>query len=106
MEDEVIIIAVGPPLADEGRRTYLLRPATLASTATTTAAATSAAASIHRRQDAAVASSAAAVAAEQDEEMQAATQSTLLELLSNPALHPSSVTRFLSAFPVIDRSRG
>ena len=37
---------------------------------------------------------------EQDEEMQAATQSTLLELLANSALHPSSVTRFLTAFPV------
>jgi len=36
----------------------------------------------------------------QDEEMQAATQSTLLELLANPALHPSSVKRFLTAFPV------
>jgi len=30
----------------------------------------------------------------------AATQSTLLELLANPAVHPSSVSRFLAAFPV------
>jgi len=30
----------------------------------------------------------------------AATQSTLLELLANPAVHPSSVSRFLVAFPV------
>ena len=34
--------------------------------------------------------------------MQAVTQSTLLELLSNPSLHPSSVARFLTAFPVPD----
>jgi ankyrin repeat protein len=37
---------------------------------------------------------------EQDEAMHAATQSTLLELLSNPAVHPSSVHRFLVAFPL------
>jgi hypothetical protein len=78
---------------EDGRRTYMMRPATVAITT----------ASAHRGQNAATAAAAAAAAtaaAEQDEEMQAATQSTLLELLSNPALHPSSVTRFLNVFPV------
>ena len=33
-------------------------------------------------------------------EMQAATQSTLLDLLGNQAVLPASVSRFLSAFPI------
>jgi len=50
-------------------------------------------ASSHQDQD-------AAAEHEQDEEMQAATQSTMLELLANPVLPPSSITRLLTAFPV------
>jgi hypothetical protein len=91
MNDEVVVDD-GDWLED-GRRTYMMRPATIAITT----------ASVNRDQDAATAAAAAAAAtaaAEQDEEMQAATQSTLLELLSNPALHPFSVTRFLNVFPV------
>ena len=50
-------------------------------------------ASPHQSQD-------AAAEHEQDEEMQAATQSTMLELLANPVLPPASITRLLTAFPV------
>lgn len=41
-----------------------------------------------------------AVAAADTQAMQAAAQSTLLELLSNPAVQPASLSRFLSAFSV------
>jgi hypothetical protein len=39
----------------------------------------------------------------QEHEMHAATQSTLLELLSNPAVQPSCITHLLTAFPVPER---
>jgi len=42
-----------------------------------------------------------AAAVEQDQALRAAAQSTLLDLLANPAAAPASVSRFLAALPVV-----
>lgn len=86
LDDEVVVIDKPD---DWHRRPSLRSPRSVAS-----ASAAASAVGANLVQDAAVADS------EQDEVMQAATQSTLLELLSNPAVHPASVSRFLAAFPM------